>query len=116
MHCPASAFMIGPDTASAEQQRLDKVAAVSTVPAIARTGWSRDVGQSTHWIGLVGDRIEHSLRQHRPDTWQQQHDAKAGHTVAWVLDEAQQREHILDVRGIEKLQSAEFHERDVVTC
>jgi hypothetical protein len=33
--------------------------------------------------------------------------------VSRILDEAQQRQHVLDVRGVEKLQSTEFDERDV---
>src|ERR1700709_1280219 len=38
---------------------------------------------------------------------------KACDTVARIFDEPQQRQHVLDVGGIEKLQSAELHERDV---
>ena len=38
---------------------------------------------------------------------------EAGDAIARVLDEPQQRQHVLDVRGIEELQSAELHERDV---
>ena len=49
----------------------------------------------------------------RPDARQQLHDAKTGDAVARVLRPAQQGQHVLDVRGFEKLQSAEFHERNV---
>ena len=41
------------------------------------------------------------------------HDTKACDPVARVLDETQQREQILDVRGVEELQAAELHEGDV---
>src|ERR1700688_4123448 len=33
--------------------------------------------------------------------------------VARIFDETQQRQHVLDVGGVEKLQSAKLHERDV---
>ena len=42
-------------------------------------------------------------------------DPKADNTIARVLDEAQQRQHILDVCGIQKFQPAELHERNVAT-
>jgi len=38
---------------------------------------------------------------------------ESGHAVARIFDEPQQRQHVLDVGGIEKLQSAKLHERDV---
>ncbi len=41
------------------------------------------------------------------------HDPKAHHPVAWVLDEAQDRHHVLDVGGVEEFQSAELHIGDV---
>ena len=40
-------------------------------------------------------------------------DAEAGHAVADVLRPAQHRQHILDVCSLEKLESAELHERNV---
>jgi hypothetical protein len=43
------------------------------------------------------------------------HHAEAGDTIAGVLDEPQQREHVLDVCGVKKLETAELHERDVAT-
>ncbi len=38
---------------------------------------------------------------------------EAGDTVARILDEPLQCQHVLDVGGVEILQSAELHERDV---
>ena len=49
----------------------------------------------------------------RADARQQLQHAEAGDAVARVLGEAQHREHVLDVRGVEELQAAELHERDV---
>ena len=43
------------------------------------------------------------------------HHSEAGDTIAGVLDEPQQGEHIFDVRGVEKLQTAELDERDIAT-
>ena len=48
-----------------------------------------------------------------PIAGQQMQQAEAGDAVARIFDEAQQRQHVLDVRGVEKLQPAELHERDV---
>ena len=39
-------------------------------------------------------------------------DAEARHAVARVLGQAQQRQHVLDVRGIEEFQAAELDERE----
>ena len=44
------------------------------------------------------------------------HDTKARDPVAGVLDEPQQREQALDVRGVEELQAAELHEGNVAPC
>ena len=48
-----------------------------------------------------------------PDAGQQLRHAEAGDTVARVLRPAQHGEHVLDVRGLEELQPAELHERNV---
>jgi hypothetical protein len=41
------------------------------------------------------------------------HQPEARDAVARILDKAQQRQHVLDVGGIEKLQAAELDERNV---
>ena len=48
-----------------------------------------------------------------PTPGHQMHQPEAGDAVARVLDKPQQRQHVLDVRGIEELQPAEFDERNV---
>ena len=60
--------------------------------------------------------VEDALRRRRSHARQQLHDAKAGDPVARVLDEPQQRQQILDVRGVEELQAAELHEGNVAPC
>ena len=57
--------------------------------------------------------VEHALRGGRPDAGHQMHQPKARDAVARVFDEAQQRQHVLDVRGVEKFQPAELDEGDV---
>ena len=51
-----------------------------------------------------------------PTPGKQLHDTEAGHPVTRILDEAQQRQQVLDVRGVEELQPAELHEGDVAAC
>jgi hypothetical protein len=41
------------------------------------------------------------------------HYPKSGDTVSRILDEAQQRQHVLDMGGVEKLEPAEFHEGNI---
>ena len=64
-------------------------------------------------IGRLGHVVEHALRRRWPDARQELQHAEAGDAVARVLDEAQQRQQILDVRGVEELQAAELDEGDV---
>ena len=64
--------------------------------------------------GPVGlDFGQDGLRRDRPDPRQELQDPEARQPVARVLGEAQQREQVLDVCGLEELQAAELHERDV---
>src|SRR5229473_7146850 len=43
------------------------------------------------------------------------HHAEASDPIAGILDEPQQGEHVLDMRGVKKLETAELHEWDVAT-
>ena len=64
----------------------------------------------------VAARFEHlqaAIGRRGPDAGQQLQDAKAGDAIARIVRPAQQREHILHVRGFEKLQAAVFHVRNV---
>jgi hypothetical protein len=47
------------------------------------------------------------------DAGQQMHDAEACDTVARILDEAQQCQDVLHMRGVEKFQPAKLHKRNV---
>src|SRR6202042_1873704 len=85
-------------------------------PAVAGSGRGRDAEEGAQWIGLVSHRIENALRQSRSYTRQQLQYAKSGNAVTRILDKAQHRQQILDVRGVEKLQPAELHERNVAAC
>ena len=64
-------------------------------------------GVSTHHL------IEDFAGTGRADAVQQLQHAKARHTVGGVFGPAQDRQHILDVRGLDKLEAAEFDEGDV---
>jgi len=66
-----------------------------------------------NWIGRFRHLVEDALRRRRADARQEMQHPEAGHTVARIFDEAQQGQHVLDMRGIEKFQAAEFDERDV---
>ena len=68
----------------------------------------RSIGRGT--AAIV---VEDAGRRARPDAGQQVEDAEAGDAVARILGEAQQRQHVLDVRRIEELQPAVLHERNV---
>ena len=57
--------------------------------------------------------VEHALRGGGPDARQQMQDAKTGDAVARILGKAQQRQHVLDMRGVEEFQPAELDEGDV---
>ena len=57
--------------------------------------------------------VEHALRRGRADAGHQLHQPEAGDAVARVLDEAQQRQHVLDVGGVEEFQAAELDEGNV---
>ena len=57
--------------------------------------------------------VQDALGGRRADAGQQLQHPEAGHPVARVLREAQDREHVLDVRRLEELQPAELHEGDV---
>ncbi len=45
--------------------------------------------------------------------WHELHEPETGDMVTRIFDEAQQRQHVLDVRGLEEFEPAEFHVRDV---
>src|ERR1700722_19823234 len=64
-------------------------------------------------VGSFRHMIEHPLRGGGSDAGQQMQQPKSRDAVSRILDEAQQRQHVFDVCGVEKLQSTEFDERDV---
>ena len=57
--------------------------------------------------------IEHPLRRGGADARDQMHQPETGDAVARIFDKAQQRQHVLDMGGIEEFQAAEFDEGDV---
>ena len=80
----------------------------------ARRGGGANAASAQRRIRAVG----HARRAAAPAVagpmpgHQLQH-AEAGDAVARVFDQAQHRQHVLDVRGLEEFQPAEFHEGNV---
>ena len=73
-----------------------------------------DLVERRHSVSPLGQAIEHSRGGRRPGSGQQLHDAKAGDAVARIFRPTQQGQQILDMRRLEKLQTAKFHERNIV--
>src|SRR4051812_22619371 len=82
-------------------------------PVVAGARRRRRMCKRSDSVGPVSQIIEYPLRRTRTDTGNKVHQAKAGNTIAWILNKPQQRQHVLDVSGIEKLQASKFDERDV---
>ena len=64
-------------------------------------------------VGGIHDQIEKSPRGRRAGSGQELDDAKAGGAVARVLGPAQKCQNVLDVRGFEEFEAAEFDEWDI---
>ena len=64
-------------------------------------------------IGRLGHRVEQPRGRDRPDAGNQLRDAEARHAPARVLRQAQHRQQVLHVRGLEKLEAAVLDEGDV---
>ncbi len=73
----------------------------------------RKLAERVQRVHALGHLVEHALGGGGPDARQQMQDAKTGDAVARVLGKAQQRQHVLDMRGVEEFQPAEFDEGDV---
>src|SRR3954464_15509061 len=82
-------------------------------PVLAGARRRRCVCKRSDRIGAISQIIEHPLRRTGTDTGNKMHQPKAGNTIARVLDETQQRQYILDVSGIEKLQTTKLDKWDV---
>jgi len=82
-------------------------------PVVAGARRSRRIGKRCDRIGGVGHEIEHPLRRGRTDAGDQMHQPETSDAIAWILDETQQRQHVLDMGGIEEFETAEFDEGDV---
>jgi Transketolase, C-terminal domain len=83
------------------------------LPIIAGAGRRRDIAKGHDRIRGLRHVIEHALRGCGADAGQKMQQPEAGNAVTGIFDEAQERQHVLDVRGVEKLQPAELHERNV---
>src|ERR1700728_1367546 len=82
-------------------------------PVLTRGGRRLEIAERRQRISRVADPLQHFGRSRRSHSGQQLNDTEAGHAVARILRPTQKGKHILDMRGFEKLESAEFHERNV---
>jgi hypothetical protein len=67
-----------------------------------------EFAQGADRVGAFGHVIEQSSGRTRSDAWQQLRHAKPRDAVADVLRPAQNRQHVLDVRGVQKFEPTEF--------
>ena len=111
-HVPqASVSDFSRPAACAEPQMLEGLD--ETYPSVACPRRRRNVRQGSDRIGLIRDLIEYALCSGGSDARKQLQNAESCHPIAWVLDETQQGHEVLDVLGVEKLQAAKLHERDI---
>src|SRR5947209_5444562 len=82
-------------------------------PVLTGARRRRRLCKRTDGIGAVSYVFEHPLRRSGTDTGNKMHQAVARNTIARVLDETQQGQYILDMSGIEKLQTTKLDKRDV---
>ena len=75
-----------------------------------RTGW---VAAVTAPLAVAGALFLLTPDRARPHPRQEAKHSVPGQFVLRVVKDPQQREHVLDMSGLEELQAAEFHERDV---
>src|SRR6516225_5791441 len=72
-----------------------------------------EFAQPAHWVALLGHSVEDAGGRGRPGAGQKLDHAKSRDAVARVFSPAQECEHVFDVRGFKKLQTAEPHEWNV---
>ena len=104
------AFEVGRPVRAADVGDGARRKSFQSSPARGGAGASR---QRRDRIGAAGHVVEHALRRGRADAGHQLQQPEAGDAVARVLDEAQQRQHVLDVGGVEEFQPAELDEGNV---
>ena len=84
--------------AAQQRERLDE-----SRPVARRGGGGVNASSAATGSALSAMRVERACRGRRADARQQLQHAKAGDAVARVLGEAQERQHVLDMRGFEEL-------------
>src|SRR5262249_44272015 len=72
-----------------------------------------EIAQSAHWVAVLGHSVEHARGGGRSDARQKLDHAESRDAVAWVFSPAQEGEHVFDVRGLKKLQTAALHDWNV---
>src|SRR4029078_9153597 len=89
-------------------QGLDE--ALPVVPSAWRHRYARERRER---IDGLRHAIKHALRGCGPDAGQQMKQPEPGDAIPRVLDEPQQRQHVLVMTGVEKLPPADLYERNI---
>src|SRR6516225_1354163 len=83
------------------------------VPTVAGASWRRRVCEDAKRLRRRHDVIEYTLCRTRTEAGDQLHHPKPRDPVTGVLHEAQHRQEILDVGGLEEFEPAELDEGNV---
>ena len=82
-------------------------------PVVAGAGRRGRIAERADGISRLRHVVEHALRRSRSDARHQLQHAEARDAIARVLDETQQRQHVLDVGGLQEFEAAELHEGNI---
>ena len=86
------------------------------LPLIARARRRRDVGKRGQRLWQFSHPIENTLSRRGPHAWHELQETKTCHSIARVLREAQNRQHVFDMSGVEEFQATELDEGNVAPC
>ena len=98
---------------AASRERSDSHIATRPCQRCRRRGGTRTRASPSQRLGACSIASSRRARRRRTDAGHEPHGAKAGQPVARVVRPAQQRQHVLDVRGLEELEAAVLHEGNV---
>ncbi len=102
--------VLRPAQARGAQARIQRA---ERLPLDAAAGRHRERRQRGGDIAALAHRVQHTGGSRLADSGNQLQHAEPGQAPAWILGKAQQRQQILDMRGLQEFQAAELDERDV---
>ena len=98
---------------SASASRSDSNRCTSAVCASRARGGGTSSASADGSQPARHEQIDGGARGGVADAGEKQEDAEPAHLVARVLEDAEEREHVLHVRGLEELEAAPFLEGDL---